>query len=94
MSCVEPAISEAQERFLKAAADDLQRTLGIAGVVESLAIDESPSAVTLTARISLGSKTIQMVASGANVVDAYRGLTSYYPAEAILAVAFREVLEA
>lgn len=84
-------IDTATTGFLEAAADDLQRQAGTAGVVEHIAAETSAGTVTLVATIRVGTDVIEIPASGDSLLTAYANLTRR-TAEPMLAAAFRAVL--
>jgi hypothetical protein len=87
------AIDEATASFLRYAADDLQRQLGAAGEVTSIALDESTEPVALAVRVRVGARVLEFRGSGDSLVTAYATIVAQ-PPEAILAAAFRDVMTA
>jgi hypothetical protein len=88
-------IDDATASFLRTAANDLQRQIGLSGVVERLTLDDSASGVRLVAAIRVGHMTlIELRGDGEDLVAAYRELHLNVVPELILASAFREVVNA
>ena len=87
-----PASGEATDAFLRAALDDLQRQLGIAGRVEALELAPDPAGLAVHARVRVSGSTITVVGSGSTLVDAYGDLVRNGVAEPTLAAAFRGLL--
>lgn len=65
---------EATSGFLSAAADDLQRQMGQAGVVEEITAEDAPGGVALVARIRVMNRTIEVRARGESLIEAYAAL--------------------
>ena len=86
-------IDEPTSQFLAAAADDLQRQLGIAGDVEMMWVGQSPQGVTLRARIRVAEQEFEVDGSGETILHAHADLCRRV-AEPTLASAFRQVLDA
>jgi hypothetical protein len=90
---VNPAeIDEPTSQFLEAAADDLQRQLGIAGDVDMMWIGESPLGVGLRARIRVAERAIEVDGFGETVVEAHADLCRRV-AEPTLVSAFRQLVD-
>jgi hypothetical protein len=85
-------IDEATSQFLEAAADDLQRQLGIAGEVDMLWIGETPLGVGLRARIRVADRAIEVDGYGSTILDAHADLCRRV-AEPTLVTAFRQLVE-
>lgn len=85
------AIDEATASFLRSAADDLQRQLGLAGDLTSIAIDDTDGRVTLVATVLVGPRQLEFRASGDSLITAYAKLVPETP-EPILDAAFRNLL--
>ena len=86
-------IDEATSRFLEATAVDLQRQLGIAGVVETMWVGESPRGVCLRARIRVAERAIDVDGCGSTILDAHADLCRRV-AEPTLATAFEQLVRA
>jgi hypothetical protein len=84
-------IDEATATFLDAAADDLQRQAGLAGIVEGIGADTSDDAVTLVATIRVGDDLLNVRGSGDSLLTAYASLTREIPGP-MLATAFRALV--
>jgi hypothetical protein len=84
-------IDEATATFLEAAADDLQRQAGLAGIVEGIAAETSDGAVALVATIRIRDDLFRVRGSGDSLLTAYASLTRAIP-EAMLASAFRALV--
>ena len=87
------AIDEATAAFLRFAADDLQRQLGMAGDLTSIALDDADGRVTLIATIRVGRRDMVFRGTGDSLVTAYAELVPV-PSEALLVEAFRNLLPA
>ena len=85
-------IDDATSVFLQAAADDLQRQLGIAAAVDQLAVEKLPRAVMLVAALRIGARRVTIRGSGANLVAAYADLRLAMR-EPVLVEAFTQVME-
>ena len=84
---------EATAQFLAVASDDLQWEIRSAGVVEKVsAYRADDGTVTLTASVRVGRRTTTTQGTGDNLIAAYGDLRRRNP-EALLAAAFREVVE-
>jgi hypothetical protein len=86
-------IDEATASFLRNAADDLQRQLGLAGDLTSIALDDADGLVTLIATIRVGQRDLVFRGSGDSLVTAYAKLVPL-PPEPLLIAAFRSLLPA
>ena len=86
-------IDEATASFLHLAGDDLQRQLGAAGTVISLALDDNAARVTLVAVIRVGPKELEFRGVGDSMLEAYADLVAQ-PPEPMLVAAFRNLLPA
>jgi hypothetical protein len=86
------SIDDATSQFLEAAAEDLQRQLGIAGDVEMIWTGRSAAGIGLLARIRIHRRTIEVSGVGDNLLDAYADLRQQV-AEPTLATAFLEVVD-
>jgi hypothetical protein len=86
-------IDEATASFLRSAADDLQRQLGVAGDLTSIGLDDSGGRVTLIATIRVGRRDLEFRGTGDSLVTAYAKLVPV-PPEALLIAAFRSLLPA
>ena len=86
------AIDDATAGFLEAAAKDLQRQIGSAGIVERVVLEDSSPATELTARIRVGNHVVEMRGTGENLVEAYGDLHRGSPVP-MLTAAFRQLLE-
>jgi hypothetical protein len=87
------AIDEATAAFLRFAADDLQRQLGVAGDLTSIALDDADGRVTLIATVRVGRHALVFRGSGDSLVTAYAELLPV-PPQALLVAAFRELMTA
>ena len=85
-------IDDATSAFLRSAADDLQRQLGMAAVVDQLTVENAPHGVMLVAELRIGDRSEAIRGSGANLVTAYAHLRLAVP-EPVLVAAFTEVME-
>ena len=86
-------IDEPTSQFLAAAAEDLQRQLGIAGDVETIWVGRSPEGVVLRARIRVAEQEFEVDGSGETILLAHADLCRRV-AEPTLVTAFRQVLDA
>lgn len=86
-----PRIDEATTTFLDAAADDLQRQAGRAGIVEGISTETIGDVVTLIATIRVGDDLFEVHGSGDSLLTAYASLTRAIP-EVMLASAFRALV--
>jgi hypothetical protein len=86
-------IDDATEQFLIAAADDLQQRLGLAAVVDRVAVKASGGSVALVATLRIGHRLFEVWGTGADLVAAYSDLR-LPTAEAILGSAYSELMEA
>lgn len=84
-------IDEATASFLDAAADDLQRQAGLAGIVERISAETVGDVVTLVASIRVGDDLFEVRGSGDSLLSAYASLTRALP-EPMLASAFRALV--
>ena len=84
-------IDEGTASFLGAAADDLQRQVGRAGLVERITAETGSDVVTLIASMRVGTERIEVRGSGDSLLTAYASLTRT-TAEPILAAAFRTLV--
>lgn len=84
-------IDDSTASFLEVAADDLQRQVRLAGVVERIGAKATDDGVILVATIRIGTDVIQVPALGDSLLTAYARLTRDV-AEPMLASAFRGVL--
>jgi hypothetical protein len=92
---VSAQINDATASFLRTAANDLQRQIGLSGVVERLTLEDSAAGVRLVAAIRVGRTTlIELRGDGEDLVAAYSVLHGAVVPELILASAFREVVNA
>lgn len=87
------AIDEATATFLRFAADDLQRQLGVAGDLTSIALDDADGRVTLIATVRVGRHDLVFRGRGDSLVTAYAELLPV-PPQAMLVAAFRELMTA
>ena len=87
------AIDEATSSFLRFAADDLQRQLGLAGDLTSIALDDAEGRVTLIVTIRVGERIIELRGTGDTLLTAYATLVPAAP-ESVLSAAFRNMLTA
>lgn len=85
-------IDDATAVFLHAAADDLQRQLGLAAAVDQLTVEKLPRAVMLVAALRIGDRSVAIRGSGADLVAAYADLRLAVP-EPVLVEAFTQVME-
>ena len=85
-------IDDATSGFLRSAADDLQRQLGLAAAVDELTVEQLAHGVTLVAALRIGDRSVAITGIGANLVAAYADLRLAVP-EPVLAEAFTQVLE-
>ena len=85
-------IDDATSEFLRSAADDLQRQLGLAAAVDQLTVENLPHGVMLVAALRIGDRNLAIRGSGTNLVAAYADLRLAVP-EPVLAAAFAEVME-
>ena len=85
-------IDDATTAFLRSAADDLQRQLGLAAAVDQLTVESLPDGVMLVAALRIGDRRVAIRGSGANLVAAYADLRLSVP-EPVLATAFTQVVE-
>jgi hypothetical protein len=85
-------IDDATSAFLRSAADDLQRQLGIAAAVERLTIEEVTEGVALVAALRIGHRTTVIRGIGANLVAAYADLRLAF-SRPVLASAFAELVD-
>lgn len=67
-------IDETTARFLDSAAEDLQQELSSAGMIQEVTLAEAPRGVWLTARLLIGSRTIEVSAYGESLIAAYAEL--------------------
>ena len=86
-------IDDATEQFLMAAADDLQRRLGVAADVDGVAIEKAGDAVDFVATLRVGRRVYEVRGTGEDLVAAYTDLR-IPSAEAILSTAYSELIEA
>lgn len=86
-------IDEATSGFLRSAAEDLQRQIGVAGLVRSLALEQSDGGVTVIASIAVGTQTVGVRGSGESLISAYADLCRS-AAEGLLATLFTELVSA
>jgi hypothetical protein len=84
-------IDDATSAFLRSAADDLQRQIGVAGGVRSLALELSDGGITIIASIASGTRTVEVRAHGESLVTAYTDLRRS-TAEGLLAMLFTELV--
>jgi hypothetical protein len=90
---VAPWTDETTAQFLEAAADDLQRQVGAAGVVHEVTAHPSTGgSVTLVAGIGIGQRSYLIDGSGENLIAAYADLRRNEP-ELVLAAAYRELAQ-
>ena len=89
---VPPPIDEPTSQFLEAAAEDLQRQLGIAGDIEMVWIGQPPLGVGLRARVRVAQRSVDVDGYGPTILEAHADLCRRV-AEATLATAFRELVE-
>jgi hypothetical protein len=87
------AIDEATASFLRSAADDLQRQLGVAGDLTSIALEDADGRVTLIATIRVGQRVLVFHGNGDSLITAYAELVPV-PPEPLLIAAFRNLLPA
>ena len=85
-------IDDATSGFVRSAADDLQRQLGLAAAVDELTVEKLPHGVTLVAALRIGDRSVAIRGSGANLIAAYADLRLAVP-EPVLAAAFTEVMD-
>ena len=85
-------IDDATTVFLQSVADDLQRQLGIAALVEELTMEDDPDGVALVAALRIGARATAIRGRGANLVAAYADLRLAFP-QLVLAAAFTELME-
>ena len=67
-------IDEATSQFLEAAADDLQRQLSLAGVVERIETKPSPVGTMIVATIRVGRQTTEVMGYGDSLLTAHADL--------------------
>lgn len=85
-------IDEPTSQFLEAAADDLQRQLGIAGDLEIIWIGSSPLGVGLRARIRVAELAIDVDGYGDSILAAHADLCRRV-VEPTLVTAFRQLVD-
>ncbi len=85
-------IDDATSGFLRSAADDLQRQLGLAAAVDQLTVEKLPHGVMLVAALRIGDRSVAITGRGADLVAAYADLRLAVP-EPVLAEAFAQVME-
>lgn len=85
-------IDEPTSSFLRFAADDLQRQLGVAGIVQDLTLEEIAGGVALVSAIRIGQRSVEIRGIGANILAAYSDLCVAVP-QPVLATAFAELVE-
>ena len=93
VSTMSPLIDDATSAFLRSAADDLQRQVGVAGVVRSLALEQPDDGVTIIASIAVGTRTVEVRGSGESLVSAYADLRRS-TAAGLVAMLFTELVSA
>jgi hypothetical protein len=84
-------LDEATATFLEAAADDLQRQAGLAGIVERISTEAIGDGVSLMATIRVGDDLFEVRGSGDSLLTAYASLMRALP-EPMLASAFRALV--
>jgi hypothetical protein len=84
------SIDEATSAFLRSAADDMQRQIGVAAAVRTLALEQSGGGVTIIASIAVGTRTVEVRES---LVSAYADLRRS-TAAGLLATLFAELVSA
>jgi hypothetical protein len=87
------SIDEATSAFLRSAADDMQRQIGVAAAVRTLALEQSGGGVTIIASIAVGTRTVEVRGSGESLVSAYADLRRS-TAAGLLATLFAELVSA
>lgn len=85
-------IDDATSAFLRSAADDLQRQIGLAAALDELTVDKVAEGVMLVAELRIGDRSVAIRGSGANLVAAYADLRLAIP-EPVLVEAFTQVMD-
>jgi hypothetical protein len=85
-------IDEPTSQFLEAAADDLQRQLGIAGEVETIWLGRTPRGVGLRAHVRVAQRAIDVDGYGESILTAYADLRMRL-AEPTLVAAFSQLVD-
>lgn len=86
------AVTDSTSSFLEAAAVDLQRQVARTGVVEQVRSQDGAGGTALIAAIRIKERTIEVRATGDNLVEAYAHLRRT-AAEAILAARFVDYVQ-
>ncbi|HEX5040815.1 MAG TPA: hypothetical protein VFW95_11840 [Candidatus Limnocylindria bacterium] len=100
LACLDPLssvpmltpIDEATSQFLEAAAEDLQRQLGIVGIVERVDVRPWPGGTNIVAVLRIGKLTADVQGLGDSLLTAYADLRRHLVEPALIA-SFRNLYD-